>query len=290
MEEKNGIAGESAQEEGSAEQLGVEDIISQREKLDELFKNKFVKIITVMFTDLKGSTALAEQHGDMFHRTILKQHNDIVFPLISQNNGTLVKTMGDGTMSYFEDASDAVETAAAIQRAIDEFNLAKISVVPILIRIGIHTGQGIVEKTDIFGDVVNVASRFESQANPSEIYISEETYHAMRERVSAKIAAGETKDEIFCRFVKTTSLKGKSGEFKIYKAYWNPNEIEKDLSAETVTVKTEKKKSSQYAKMIIYLVLTFLIVFMLVKGINMFTAPDAPQKRTLHHGVDKDTN
>ncbi|QWR76393.1 adenylate/guanylate cyclase domain-containing protein [Candidatus Magnetomonas plexicatena] len=284
MEEKDG-----APAEGSAEQFGVEDIISQREKLDELFKNKFVKIITVMFTDIKGSTALAEQHGDMFHRTILKQHNEIVFPLISQHNGTLVKTMGDGTMSYFEDASDAVESAAAMQRAIDAFNLEKKSVVPILIRIGIHTGQGIVEKSDIFGDVVNVASRFESQANPSEIYISEETYNAMREHVAAKIAAGETKDEILCRFVKTTSLKGKSGEFKIYKAYWNTTEIEKDEAADAATVQPGKKKSNA-VKLIVYLVLTFLVVFMIVKGMNMFSAPDDQPKRTIHHGVDKDAN
>ena len=172
-----------------------------------------------MFTDLKGSTSLAEEEGDMAVRLMIKHHNDILFRVIEECRGTLVKTMGDGTMSYFEEAQNALHSAVKIQESIDKLNAQEESKIPIQIRIGLHTGTGIVEKSDIFGDVVNVASRFETLANPGEIYFSEETFNALRD-----------KEEIYCRFIKTSKLKGKKEPYKVFKAFWKEEEIEEDKS------------------------------------------------------------
>jgi class 3 adenylate cyclase len=139
------------------EEMDVDNILEERARLDKMFDEKFMKVITVMFTDLKGSTAFTDVAGDLAGRTMIHHHNDIVLPIIKNSNGVLVKTMGDGTMSYFNAPQDAVRAAAKIQSAIDQFNLGKTLPVPILIRIGLHTGKGIVEEKDIFGDVVNVA-------------------------------------------------------------------------------------------------------------------------------------
>jgi class 3 adenylate cyclase len=197
--------------------INLENLLEERERLEQLIKNKFTRKITVMFTDFKGSTSIAESKGDMFSRMLIKKHNDIVFPLIDLNRGTLVKTMGDGTLSYFENASDALGAAVSIQKEISKFNASGQSQVPIQLRIGMHTGTGIVEKNDIFGDVVNVASRFESIAAAEQIFVSESTIEAL-----------DNKDSFLYRHVQTTKLKGKTESFHIYKVYWNELEMEKD--------------------------------------------------------------
>ena len=200
-----------------SQSVNLEKLLEERERLEELIKNRFTRKITVMFTDFKGSTSIADSEGDVFSRMLIKKHNDIIFPIIGRCNGVLVKTMGDGTLTYFENASDAVRAAVQMQREINDFNMSGKSTIPILVRIGMNTGTGIVEKNDIFGDVVNVASRFESLARPGEIYISEHTVTALG-----------NKEEFYCRHIHTTSLKGKKDAFKVFKVFWNESEIESD--------------------------------------------------------------
>jgi class 3 adenylate cyclase len=159
--------------------LDLGKILEERQRLESLLKEKFTRVITVMFTDCKGSTTITELEGDMAWRLILKHHNDILFQAAKLNKNR--------------------KTA-----------------VPVQIRIGVHTGSGIVEKHDIFGDVVNVAARFEGLANPDEIYFSEDTFNALSD-----------KEEINCRFIKKSRVKGKSQPYKIYRAFWKEGEFEK---------------------------------------------------------------
>ncbi|OGW19516.1 MAG: hypothetical protein A2077_06170 [Nitrospirae bacterium GWC2_46_6] len=253
----------------------VDKIIEEKERLDKLFKERFTRVITVMFTDLKGSTSIAETQGDFASRTLIKQHNDILFPLIKKHNGVLVKTMGDGTMSYFEKPQNALRAAVEIQKGIDGHNFEKKSNIPILIRIGIHTGQGIVEQNDIFGDVVNVASRFEGQASPGEICISEETFSAL-----------DDKSEVYCRFMRETTLKGKSEPVKLYKAFWNPREIEQDMSdKQPIRQKEEKKGLPVAVKILLFIVIPLIVIFLLIRGGNLFNFSEPEEKRTKQHSV-----
>jgi len=202
------------QSEGSSEGIDLEELLREKEKLDSIIKRKFTKKITMMFTDLTGSTRMSELLGDLAMRAILKNHNDIVFPIIESNNGCLVKTMGDGTMSYFEDVGDAIKAAIQIQLGIEKYN-SEICETPLLIRCGLNTGLGLVEKKDVHGDVVNVAQRFEALAEPREILMSHNTY---------KLAT-ENKD-LCLVFLKEARLKGKMGPQKVYKALWMPEEME----------------------------------------------------------------
>ena len=256
----------------------VEKLIAEKERLDKLFKDKFTRVITVMFTDLKGSTAIAEAEGDFGSRKLIKEHNELVLPPI-KNHGTLVKTMGDGTMSYYETAQNALRAAMKIQKDVNNHNIDKKPKVPILIRVGIHTGECVVEENDIFGDAVNVASRFESISNPGEIYLSEETYNLLTD-----------KSEFYCRFVKTAKLKGKKEAFRIYKAFWDEKEIELDKfgTEEEVVV---KKGMPLYLKIIIGIAVPAVIVYLLMIG-GMIPNPfasssvDEEDKRSLEINVD----
>ncbi|MDO8805257.1 MAG: adenylate/guanylate cyclase domain-containing protein [Elusimicrobiota bacterium] len=262
------------EKDSNSQDMDVGKIIEERERLDKLFKDKFTRVITVMFTDLKGSTSLAETHGDFTTRSVIKRHIDILTPLFKKYNGTLVKTMGDGTMSYFADPLDAVRAAVEMQKGMDEYNLEKKVPIPILMRVGIHTGEGIVEKNDIFGDIVNVASRIEAQANAGEIYMSEEAYNALSD-----------KSEIYCAFAKETMLKGKKDPMRLYKAFWNPVEIDRDLAAKkTVPVREPEKKSSRRGKIILTVAIVLLIAFAFLKFSGISRSSDE-EKRTSEHSV-----
>jgi adenylate cyclase len=128
-----------------------------------------------------------------------------------------VKTIGDGSLSHFTDALAACRAAAAIQRGMEQINISKKYKTLLLARIGLHTGECLLEKNDIFGDVVNTASRFESAARAGEILVSEDTYNALSD-----------KTEFYTRYDREVSLKGKSSPFKAYVVFWDPKEIEID--------------------------------------------------------------
>ncbi len=211
----------SPEQDPGSGSIDLEKLLEERARLEELIHKKFTQTITVMFTDFKGSTALAESEGDVTSRLLIKKHHDMLFPIIKENEGVLVKTMGDGTLSWFGKTQNAVRAAVRFQKTLKEFNQGRPpGKTPLLVRIGLNTGMGIVEENDIFGDAVNVASRFESLAGPREIYISETTFESL-----------ESRDEFRCRLVKTTELKGKAGVHKIFKVFWDDAESAEDLPA-----------------------------------------------------------
>ncbi len=201
----------------SSDTQDISNLLARREELERAVKEKFQRVLTVMFTDLKGSTSIAETSGDLAVRAMLKRYHDLCGEAIKANGGTLVKTIGDGSLSHFTDALAGCRAAAAIQRGMEQINISKQYKSLLLARIGLHTGECILEKSDVFGDVVNTASRFESAAHPGEILISEDTYNALSD-----------KTEYYARFDREVSLKGKSMPFKAYVVFWDPKEIEVD--------------------------------------------------------------
>jgi serine/threonine protein kinase len=239
----------------------LDEFLDKRQDMDREFEERFKKVLTVMFTDLKGSTTIAEKEGDLSSRILIKDHNKIVSTHIRNNNGVLVKTMGDGTMSHFSKAQDALRAASAIQKDMEEYNVNKKSRIPILIRIGLHTGEVIIEKHDIFGDVVNTASRFESSANPGEIQLSEATFNAL-----------DDKAEIFCRYIKSAILKGKSEPFNIYKAFWDEKEIEREIPVKNEPTEKKKNSSLVFAGIVIAVIIVIILA--------VFVAPRFSEKNT----------
>lgn len=198
-----------------SEEIDLETLLREKEKLESLIHRKFTKDITVMFTDLSGSTRLSEEIGDLAMRSLLKNHYDIVTPIIKDNQGVLVKTMGDGTMSYFDSPPDAVRAAVQMQIGMKKFN-ERATHPPLLMRCGLNTGRGIVEKNDVYGDVVNTAQRFEALGKPNEILISEDTFNLVRQTGEFRII-----------FSGETSIKGKAGQQKVFKVIWSPEDAAK---------------------------------------------------------------
>lgn len=190
------------------EDRDLESLLREKERLDSIIKRKYVRDITVMFTDLSGSTQMAEQIGDIAMQALLNRHYDLVRQAIVSNNGFLIKTMGDGTLSYFDDPVDAARSAVALQIANNDWE--KTSSHRLRVRCGLNTGSGIVDKSDIAGDVVNLAQRLESIARPLEILISKETYERIKTEKDLRVA-----------FHKTVALKGKLGDREVYRVIWS---------------------------------------------------------------------
>jgi Tol biopolymer transport system component len=122
------------------------------------------KLIAIMFTDIEGYTRIMGEN-EQLALSILRQNRDNHKVLVQQYHGQLLKEMGDGILASFENSSDAVICAAAIQKASIEKDIA--------LRVGIHMGEVIFENNDVFGDGVNIASRIQELGVPGQILISE---------------------------------------------------------------------------------------------------------------------
>jgi serine/threonine-protein kinase len=248
----------------------MEKYLAERERLETAFQEKFQKFVTVMFTDLKGSTSIAEKEGDIVSRMLIKAQSDILLPAIKENNGTFVKSIGDGSLSYFGEAQDALRAAARIQKEMDALNMSKKFKFPVLMRIGMHSGKCVVEEKDIYGDVVNTASRFESSADAGGILMSEDTYNALSDKA-----------EIYCRFVKQVTLKGKAEPFNAYKAFWNPQEVELDKQGVLSRQEYNVPVRSSGMKLVLAVAVLIGIVLALTLGMKFFGPAKETGKRSI---------
>jgi len=106
---------------------------------------------------------------------------DVIEPLIASHRGRIVKLMGDGFLVEFQSVVDAVECAIGWQTHSDE----KPTGTPLHFRIGINSGDIVIDEGDIYGDGVNVAARLEGLAEPGGIALSQ----IVHDQVVGKIAA-----------------------------------------------------------------------------------------------------
>ena len=142
----------------------IDKILRERQRLDRVLQDEFKKEVTVLFTDICGYTAHIDKYGDISGRTLIQRHNDIVLTLIEEHEGKVIKTIGDGVMSTFKTPLNAVKSSVAIQKRLHEYNRGANAEEYIYLKIGINTGNALVDDTDVFGDTVNVAARIQGHA------------------------------------------------------------------------------------------------------------------------------
>ena len=127
--------------------------------------------ITILFSDIEDSTRHWERRGDIDARILIDRHNRLLFPVIRKFRGRIIKTLGDSIMAAFDNADDAVFAAIAIQQVLAR-ERKRDQYFSLRTRIGIHTGTGLVEDDDIFGDVVNMAAKVQAEADGNQILIT----------------------------------------------------------------------------------------------------------------------
>ncbi len=133
--------------------------------------------VAILFSDLKGSTALYEKIGDARAFALVRDHFEYLEQHIKRHNGTVVKTIGDAVMASFAEGGAAISAAFDIQDNIAQFNDSNDGM-EIELKIGVHEGQSISVTTDnfldYFGSTVNMAARLQAQAMGGEIVLSQE--------------------------------------------------------------------------------------------------------------------
>jgi class 3 adenylate cyclase len=128
---------------------------------------------TFMFTDIVGSTQLAEALGDDAWQELIRWHDQTLRAIFSRYGGTEVKQTGDGFFVAFEDASTAIEAAVAVQRSLAEHRRGH-GFAP-RVRIGLHEAQASTRATDFAGRGVHEAARIGSLAGGGQILASVST-------------------------------------------------------------------------------------------------------------------
>jgi eukaryotic-like serine/threonine-protein kinase len=165
--------------------------------------------VTIMFSDIEGSTVLTEELGDERWLKALHRHNTLIRHHLAAHRGFEVKNQGDGFMVAFGRASSALRCAIAIQRDLAARRDQSGSQV-MHVRIGLHSGEVIREQEDFFGHNVILAARIAAKASGSQILVSA----VLRELVagSHEFQFGEAREE---------QLKGLPGPQRVYEVCWS---------------------------------------------------------------------
>jgi adenylate cyclase len=159
--------------------------------------------VTIMFTDIEGSTALMESLGEERWLALLDWHDKAVKQQTTLFGGSVVKGQGDGFMLAFPAIGAAAACAVAIQRALSDGWAG----VPVAVRIGMHRGNAKAEGGDFFGRTVVVAARVASAAAGGEILASE----VVHDGLGGAFPVGRSR---------SLSLKGLAGEHSVFPLLW----------------------------------------------------------------------
>lgn len=151
-----------------------------------------VQAITLLFTDLKGSTELYDRAGDLPAYDLVQKHFQVLRQAVQAHSGAIVKTMGDAIMAAFPDPAQAVRAAMAMMEGIRALSEDWKPEQPGL-KVGLHTGPALTVNTggtlDFFGQTVNIAARVQGLAEAGEIVLST-AVQAATPQVTALLTAG----------------------------------------------------------------------------------------------------
>jgi adenylate cyclase len=142
------------------------------------------RLAAIMFTDIVGfSHQMGANEARMLR--LLAAHNHILHQAVTAHQGHVIKTMGDAFVVDFPSVVNAVQCAQHVQEQFRAHNRDKEKTDQIHIRIGIHSGDIVVQPDgDVFGDGVNIASRLQTLAEPDTICISQKVYEEVAKKVS----------------------------------------------------------------------------------------------------------
>src|SRR6185436_12357915 len=161
-----------------------------------------VRLVTVLFTDLRGFTDFTEKHTAAEVVETLNRVFSELTQVVFKHRGTFDKYLGDGLMAFYgaplsspDDPLRAVRSALEMQAVFEKLRAAPGSLLEELrLGIGLHSGEATVGNIGseqvmdytVIGDTVNVAERLTEEARPGEILISQATYNLVKDQIVAQ--------------------------------------------------------------------------------------------------------
>ncbi len=146
------------------------------------------RLAAILAADVAGYSRLMGEDEEGTLARFNDQFDEIVQPAIDEHRGRLVKTVGDGFLVEFGSVVDAVQCAADIQAEVAVRQSAEQDDRKMLLRVGIHLGDVIVEGEDIHGDGVNISARLEELAEPGGICVSDMVRSGVRGKLALDFA------------------------------------------------------------------------------------------------------
>lgn len=224
------------------EDSDIRKLLDERLRIDEHIRNRFHQKVSVMFTDIVGSTAYFDKSGDLKGRLMVQKHNNTLFPIIENYDGQIIKTIGDSIMAKFDDADKALSASIEIQNTLQELNRTTANKAEeIHIRIGMHSGMALEDAGDYFGDTINTAARIESLTGADEIYISRDFLDNLSDENRGK-----------CGFVENIRFQGKSESIEVLAVNWqdlDKEEFEELVSRKPVNIFRDKEAAKPRSKL-----------------------------------------
>ena len=158
------------------------------------------KVVTIVFSDLKGSTSMGERLDSEALREVMTRYFDTMRAELERHGGVVEKFIGDAVMAVFglprlheDDALRAVRAAAGMQGALEQLNdeLDRVFGVRLANRTGVNTGEVVsgdpaAGQRLVTGDAVNVAARLEQAAGEQEVLLGDLTYRLVRDYVAVE--------------------------------------------------------------------------------------------------------
>ena len=167
--------------------------------------------VAILFADVVGSTQLYEHLGDTRASETVSRCLEAMKEATYNNDGTVIKTIGDEVMSTFPSVDEAMMAAKQMQTRIS--SRPGDGQQPVSIRIGCHYGPVVQEHNDIFGAAVHTANRMTSQAKARQIVVSGATVERMSPEWRAQT-----------RQIDVATVRGRLDEIALYEVLWQPEE------------------------------------------------------------------
>jgi class 3 adenylate cyclase len=168
--------------------------------------------LTILFTDLRGSTALYDRVGDLAAFDLVRSHFGALLSAVSSEGGAVVKTIGDAVMATFPTPERALRAAMRMREAMREINESRGSD-DLALNIGLHEGPCLAvmldDRQDYFGQTVNVASRVQGLADPGAVL-------ATKPIIESSEVARLVKDAGYRTTARRLSLRGVSETFDVH--------------------------------------------------------------------------
>jgi len=178
------------------------------------------KNLTIMFTDMKGYTSLSSSLSRTEIDHLLEAQERIVFPLVEQWKGSVIKNLGDGYLITFDSPTNAVLCGIKIQQTIQQYNAVP-QARPFELRIAVNSGEVAVKDGDIFGDPVNTTARILAVVPPGGVYLTDSVFLSMNKNevpsaeVGAKMFKGVPEPIKIYRVVTDASEAGKLRQLRL---------------------------------------------------------------------------
>jgi class 3 adenylate cyclase len=198
-------------------------LLDARAHIDEELR-RHKSTVTVIFTDVVGSTAYFDRYGDTAGVAMMHRHAEVAGTVFKASSGRIIKTIGDSVMAEFPTPIDAVRGAIELQSRVLLLNTTLPVRDQLQLRIGINCGPGFRQDDDLYGDAVNVAARITKHTGPAQILVSRSVYEGVRSDPS-----------IVANWTGKVSLAGKSDKEDVYEIVWTERQRYAALRTELTT-------------------------------------------------------